>query len=100
MTAQLENIQLASNAATAAVNAWDPFINAHLYDVLARVQEIAHHGVRRGASVVLGAAQVQTRYELHTMETGFPMGHGPKEHEELIEDFVEAAEAIMDITST
>ena len=43
--------------------------------------------------------QVETGYELHTMETGFSMGDGPKEHEELIEDFVDAAEAIMDITS-
>ena len=33
------------------------------------------------------------------METGFPMGNGLEEHEELIEDFVDAAEAIMDITS-
>ena len=33
------------------------------------------------------------------METGFPMGDGPEEHEELIEDFVDAAEVIVDITS-
>ena len=33
------------------------------------------------------------------METGFPMGDGPEEHEELIEDFVDAAKAIVDITS-
>ena len=33
------------------------------------------------------------------METGFPMGGGPEEHEELIEDFVDVAEAIVDITS-
>ena len=33
------------------------------------------------------------------METGFPMCDGPKEHEELIENFVDAAEAIVDITS-
>ena len=33
------------------------------------------------------------------METGFPMGDGPKEYEELIEDFVDAAKAIVDITS-
>ena len=32
------------------------------------------------------------------METSFPMGNGPDEHE-LIEDFVDVAEAIMDITS-
>jgi len=33
------------------------------------------------------------------METGFPMGDNPKLHEELIEDFNDAAEAIMDIIS-
>ena len=87
------------NAATAVVNAWGPFINAHLHDVPALIQEIALHGVRPGASVVLVVTQVQIRYELHTMETSFPMGDGPEEHEELIEDFIGAAEAIVDITS-
>ena len=33
------------------------------------------------------------------METGFPMGDGPKEHEDLIKEFVVAVEAIVDITS-
>ena len=33
------------------------------------------------------------------METGFLMGDGPEEHEELIEEFVDAVEAIVDITS-
>ena len=33
------------------------------------------------------------------METGFIMGDSPEEREELIEDFVDATEAIMDITS-
>ena len=33
------------------------------------------------------------------METGFLMGDGPEEHKELIEEFVDAAEAIVDITS-
>ena len=42
---------------------------------------------------------VQTGYKLHTMETGFSMGDGPEEHEELIEESVNAAEAIVDITS-
>ena len=32
------------------------------------------------------------------METGFLMGNGPKEHEDLMEEFVVAAKAIMDIT--
>ena len=33
------------------------------------------------------------------MEIAFPMGDGPKEHEDLLEEFVMAAEAIVDITS-
>ena len=42
--------------------------------------------------------QVQTGYKLHAMETGFPMGDGAKEHEDLIEEFIDATEAIVDIT--
>ena len=44
-------------------------------------------------------AQVRTRYELHTMEIGFPMGDGPEEHEDLLEEFTIAAETVVDITS-
>ena len=32
------------------------------------------------------------------METGFPMGDGPEEHEDLLEEFIIATEAIVDIT--
>jgi len=64
-----------------------------------RVQEIALHDVRHGAAVALTTAQVQTRYELHAMETGFPMGDGPEEHEDLLKEFIMEAEAIVDITS-
>ena len=60
--------------------------------------EITLHGVRHRAAVALSAAQVQIGYELHAMETGFPMGDGPKEHEDLLEVFVMAAGAIVDIT--
>ena len=49
--------------------------------------------------MALAAAQVQTWYELHTMETGFSMGDSPEEHKELIEEFVDVVEAIVDITS-
>ena len=61
--------------------------------------EITLHGVRHGAAVALTAAQVQTGYELHAMEIGFPMGDGPKEHKDLLEEFTMVAEAIVDITS-
>ena len=33
------------------------------------------------------------------METSFPMGDGPEEHEDLLEEFTMAAEAVVDITS-
>ena len=33
------------------------------------------------------------------MEVGFPIGDGLERHEDLIEDFIAAAEAIVDITS-
>jgi len=49
--------------------------------------------------VALATAQVQIGHKLHIMETGFPIGDGPEEHEELIEDFIDAVEAIVDITS-
>jgi len=93
---QLESM---ANAATDAVNARGSLINARLQGILAHVQEIALHGVRHGASVALTAVQVQTRYELHAMETSFPMGDSPEEHEDLFEEFVITAEAIVDITS-
>ena len=76
-----------------AVNARCSLINARLYDISAHVQEIALHDVHHGASVALTVAQV------HAVETGFPMGDGPEEHEDLLEEFVVMVEAIVDITS-
>ena len=80
---QLESLQLAANEATDAVNAWGSPIIARLQDVPVRVREIALHGVHHGAAVALTAAQVQTGHELHAMETGFPIGDGPEEHQDL-----------------
>ena len=96
---QLESLQLAANATVDAVNARGSLIDACLHDVPAHVQDVALHSVRHGTTVVLTTAQVQTEHELHAMETGFPMADGPKEHEDLLEEFVMAAEAIVDITS-
>ena len=95
----MESLQLAANAAIDGVNAQGSSIDACLQDVLVHVWEIALHCVRHGTAVALTTAQVQTGHELHAMETGFPMGDGPKEHEDLLEEFVMAAEAIVDITS-
>ena len=97
---QLESLQSAANVATDIVNARGSPIDTRLHDISARVQEIALNGVHHGASVALTAAQVQTGHDLHAMEVGFPIGDGPEGHEDLIEDFTVAVEAIMDITST
>ena len=96
---QLESLQLAANAAADVVNARGSPIAAHLQDVPVHVREIALHGVHHGAAVALTVAQVQTGHELHAMETGFLMGDGSEEHEDLLEEFTMAAEAIVDITS-
>ena len=96
---QLESLQLAANVVADVVNARGSLIDSRLQDILARIQEIALHGVHHGASVVLTAAQVQTGYDLHAMEAGFPIGDGPEGHEDLLEEFVVAMEAVVDITS-
>ena len=97
--AQLENLELEVNVATTTVNAWGPLLNNHLQDIPTHIQEIAHHGIHRGATMALAAAQVQTGHDLRTMELGFPMGDDSSTHEDLIEDFEDTAAAIVDIAS-
>jgi len=65
-----------------------------------RIQEIALHGVHRGAAMALVAAQVRTGHGLRTMELGIPMANDLGTHEDLIEDFEDAAAVIVDIAST
>ena len=96
---QLESLQLAANVATNTINARGSPINACLHDILTHVEEIALHDVRHGAAMALTEAQVQTGYELHAMDAGFPSGDGPEEHEDVLEEFVMAAEAIVYIAS-
>ena len=50
-------------------------------------------------SLDLRRSQRHRRTMMNAMEIGFPMGDGPEEHEDLLEEFVIAAEAIVDITS-
>ena len=95
---RLENLQLAANIATAVVNARGPLLINRLHDIPVHAQEIALHGIHHGAVVALVAAQIQTGHDLHTMEPGFPMADDPDMHKELIEDFDDAAAAIVDIT--
>jgi len=95
---QLESLQSAANVAADIINARGSPIDVRLQDILACVQDIALHGVHHGAVVALTTAQVQTGHDLHTMEVGFLADDGPEGHEDLIEDFTAAAEAIVDVT--
>ena len=63
------------------------------------VSKMSRSTFGRSPSTVFVMVQVQTGYELHAMEASFPSGNGPEEHEDLLEEFVMAAEAIVDITS-
>ena len=82
----------------AAVNAQSPLLINRLHDIPVRTQEIALHGIRRGAVVALATAQVQTGHDLRTMEPGFPMADDLDMYKELIQDFNDAMAAIVDIT--
>lgn len=55
LTVQLEDLQAVANTATSAVNAWGPSLVNRLHDVSVHVQEIALHGVHRGAAVAASA---------------------------------------------
>jgi hypothetical protein len=49
--------------------------------------------------VALAAAQVQTEHNLVSMELGFPMADDPDMHEDLIEEFDDAATTMVNIIS-
>jgi hypothetical protein len=65
-----------------------------LHDVLNHVKEIALHGVRHGAPVALAMAQVRSGRELRLLPHGFPATSRLQDHENLIEDFSNAANTI------
>lgn len=98
MTAQLENLRLVANDATAAVNARGETLEFRLQDIRVCAKEIALHGVRHGAAVALAAAQVQPVLDLHAVEPGFPMADNPEEHEDLVGELAGHAAAVAEIT--
>jgi hypothetical protein len=49
--------------------------------------------------MALATAQVQIGHDLLSMEIGFPVTDDPDLHEDLIEEFDDAAAAIVDIIS-
>jgi hypothetical protein len=55
---------------------------------------VVEYGVHRGAAIALAAAQVRSGHDLCFL-VGFPEGKGAADHEMHVEDFSEAADAIV-----
>ena len=84
---------------TNTVNARGDIVVACLQDVPNCVREVAGHGVRRGASMALATAHIQTGCDLWLKEPIFPKGEEREEFEELADDLSMAASAIAEDVS-
>jgi hypothetical protein len=67
---------------------------ACLLDIPGCVRDTVEHGVHHRATVTLAMSLVQSGHELRHL-VGFPKGEGTTNHEGLVEDFDEAADAIV-----
>jgi len=83
------------------VNARGNTIAARLEDIPNRIWEVAGHGVRRGAAVVLAAAQLESAHDFLQIEpVHFPLGSEDWwVFEELTDDMEMAAAAISEDVS-
>ena len=77
------------------------FINARgavpvvrLHDIPNRVREVALHGIRHGATMVLAAAQARSGHKLWFLPHDFPAAAHPGDHERLVKDFFDAANSV------
>ena len=61
-------------------------------------REVALHDVRHGATVALAIAQVRSGHDLHLLQPGFLDGKDPDIHQELVDDFEGAADAVAHLT--
>ena len=84
--------------AVGLVNARGAVPVVRLHDVPNRVREVALHGIRHGAAMVLASMQVHSGHELWFLPHGFPAAAHPGDHERLIEDFFSVANSIAFIS--
>ena len=83
-----------ANVAMIAENARGTLLINRLQDILNRVWVVATHSIRRATGVALAALSVQIDEDFNMEPTGFPMGIGPKDYEDEIEEYYEAAEVV------
>jgi hypothetical protein len=65
-----------------------------LLDIPGCVRDTVEHGVHHRATVTLATSLVRSGHELHHL-VGFSKGEGAANHEGLVEDFDEAADAVV-----
>ena len=76
------------------VNARGAVLVVCLHDIPNRVREVALHGIRHGATVVLAAVQACSGHNLWLLPHGFLDVAHPRDHERLVEDFFDAANSV------
>ena len=86
MESQVQALHAAAATTTEAVNARGDTVAARLQDIPNHVQEVAGHGVHRGAAVALGMVQTLSGKDLRTLHPIFPEGEEREEFEELVDD--------------
>ena len=85
---------MAAEYAVGFVNARGAVSVVHLHDIPNHVREVALHGVRHGAAMVLAATQACSSHELRLLPHGFPATAHPRDHERLVKDFFGAANSV------
>ena len=94
LTAQLESLRSAVDHAVGFVNARGIIPVVRLHDIPNRVREVTLHGICHGAAMALAAAQARSGHNLRLLPHGFPDAVHPREHERLVEDFMNAANSV------
>lgn len=91
---ELQGLHQAADTATGYVRARDGHREERLLDIPNRVRVTVEFGIHRGAAVALAVAQVRTGFELRHL-VGFSEGKAAADHDELIEGFDDAANAVV-----
>ena len=94
LTAQLESLRSAADHAAGFVNARGTVLVVCLHDIPNHVREVALHGVRHCIAMALAAAQARSGHNLWLLPHGFPDAVHPREHERLVEDFMNATNSV------
>ena len=85
---------MVADHAVGFVNARGAVPVVRLHDIPNRVREVALHGVRHGAAMVMAAAQVHSGHDLQLLPRGAPATGHPGDYERLVKDFFDVANSV------